>query len=51
MVKEQKDVMLYVAQTWKLGKHIVNKLLATEMDFWRRAVRKSRKEKIRNLKV
>jgi hypothetical protein len=26
----------------------VNKLLATEMDFWRRPARKSRKEKVRN---
>jgi hypothetical protein len=26
----------------------VNKLLATEMDFWRRFTRKSRKEKVRN---
>jgi hypothetical protein len=25
-----------------------NKLLATEMDFWRRSARKSRKEKVRN---
>jgi hypothetical protein len=26
----------------------VYKLLATEMDFWRRSARKSRKEKVRN---
>jgi hypothetical protein len=25
-----------------------NKLLETEMDFWRRSARKSRKEKVRN---
>jgi hypothetical protein len=28
-----------------------NKLLATEMDFWRRSERKSRKEKVRNVTI
>jgi hypothetical protein len=28
-----------------------NKLLATEMDFWRRSARKSRKEKVRNVTI
>ena len=43
--------MFYNAETWTLGIHQVNKLLATEMDFWRRISRKSRKEKILNLKI
>jgi hypothetical protein len=29
----------------------VNKLLATEMDFWRRSARKSRKENVRNVTI
>jgi hypothetical protein len=29
----------------------VNKLLATEMDFWRRSARKSRKKKVRNVTI
>ena len=43
--------MLYGAETWALAGHQVNQLLATEMDFWRKAARISRKEKIRNLKI
>jgi hypothetical protein len=29
-------------------KHTTGKLLATEVDFWTRSARKSRKEKVRN---
>jgi hypothetical protein len=29
----------------------VNKLLATEMDFWKRSVRKSRKGKVQNVTI
>jgi hypothetical protein len=31
-----------------MGQKHANKLLATEMDFWRRSATKSRKEKVRN---
>jgi hypothetical protein len=41
------SILLYGAETWTLNAQQVNKLLATEMDFWRSA-RKSRKEKVRN---
>jgi hypothetical protein len=40
--------ILYGAETWTLNTQQANKLLATEMDFWRRFTRKSRKEKVRN---
>ena len=43
--------MLYDADTWTLGRHQTNKLLAREMDFWHRAARKSRKDKIRRLEI
>ena len=43
--------MLYSAETWTLGRHQTNKLLATEVDFWWRAAKNSRKEKTRNIKI
>jgi chromosome condensin MukBEF complex kleisin-like MukF subunit len=39
------SILLYVAETWTLNTQQANKLLATEMDFWRSAT-KSRKEKV-----
>jgi hypothetical protein len=42
------SILLYGAETWTLNTQQANKLLATEMDFWRRSVRKSRKVNIRN---
>jgi hypothetical protein len=39
--------LLYGAETWTLNTQQANKLLATEMDFWRSA-RKSMKEQVRN---
>jgi hypothetical protein len=36
---------------WTLNTQQANKLLATEMDFWRRSARKSRKEKVRNVTI
>jgi hypothetical protein len=42
------SILLYGAETWTLNTQQANKLLATEMDFWRRSFRKSRKEKVRN---
>ena len=45
------SVMLYGAETWTLDRQNANKLLATEMDYWRRAARKSRMDKIRNQRI
>jgi chromosome condensin MukBEF complex kleisin-like MukF subunit len=45
------SILLYVAETWTLNTEQANKLLATEMDFWRRSARKSRKEKVRNVTI
>jgi hypothetical protein len=42
------SILLYGAGKWTLTTQQANKLLATEMDFWRRSARKSRKEKVRN---
>jgi hypothetical protein len=50
----------YASQNQKTHVHVyfstlntqqTNKLLATEMDFWRRSARKSRKEKVRNVTI
>jgi phage pi2 protein 07 len=38
----------YVFSHYVNAKQQANKLIATEMDFWRRSDRKSRKEKVRN---
>jgi hypothetical protein len=40
------NILLYGAETWTLNIQQANKLLATEMDFWRRSARKSRKGKV-----
>jgi hypothetical protein len=45
------SILLYGAETWTLNTQQVNKLLATEMDVWRRSARKSRKEKVRNCTI
>jgi hypothetical protein len=39
------------AEIWTLNTQQANKLLATEMEFWRRSARKSRKEKVRNVTI
>jgi hypothetical protein len=44
------STLLYGAETWTLNTQQANKLLATEMDFWR-SERKSRKEKVRNVTI
>jgi hypothetical protein len=44
------SILLYGAETWTLNTHQANKLLTTEMDFWRSA-RKSRKEKVGNVTI
>jgi hypothetical protein len=43
-----KSILLYGAETWTLNTQQANKLQATEMNFWRKSARKSRKEKVRN---
>jgi Zn-dependent M16 (insulinase) family peptidase len=43
------SILLYGAETSSLNTQQANKLLVTEMDFWRRSARKSRKEKVRNV--
>jgi hypothetical protein len=45
------SILLYEAETCTLNTQQANKLLATEMDFWRRSFRKSRKEKFRNVTI
>ena len=42
-----KSTITYAAETWCLRAKTVGKLNSTEMDFWRRSARISRKEKIR----
>lgn len=42
------SIMLYGAETWTIDHKHKGKLLATEMDFWRRSSRKSRKDRVRN---
>jgi hypothetical protein len=41
------SIMLYGSETWTLNRRQKNKLLATEMDYWKQSARKSRRE-IRN---
>jgi hypothetical protein len=41
-------VITYAAETWRLKAKTIAKLNSTEMDFWRRSARISRKDKIRN---
>jgi hypothetical protein len=42
------SIMPYGSETLALNRRQQNKLLATEMDYWRRSARKSRRESIRN---
>jgi len=43
-----KSTITYAAETWCLKTKMVAKLNSTEMGFWRRSARISRKDKIRN---
>ena len=45
------DIMLYGAEIWTLDRPYANKLLSTEMDYWRRVGRNSRIDKIRNQRL
>jgi hypothetical protein len=38
-------ILLYGAETWTLNTQQANKLLATEMDFWRRSARNQGKKR------
>jgi len=44
-----KSTLTYAAETWCLKAKTVAKLNSTEMEFWRRSVRISRKDKTRNI--
>ena len=44
-----KSAITYAAGTWSLKAKTVAKLNSTEIDFWRRSARISRKDKIRNI--
>ncbi|XP_014474808.1 PREDICTED: uncharacterized protein LOC106744492 [Dinoponera quadriceps] len=46
-----KSVMLYGAEVWQLIEKHKKKLLATEMDFWRRTAGISRRGRIRNERI
>jgi hypothetical protein len=42
------SITLYGSETWSLNRRQQNKLLATEMDYWKWSARMSRRERIRN---
>mgnify|MGYP000580765113 CR=1 FL=1 len=44
-------VMFYEAETWTINRVQEGKLRATELDFWRRSARKSRRDKIKNVEI
>jgi hypothetical protein len=44
-----KSTITYAAETWRLKAKMIAKLNSTEMDFWRRSARISRKDNIRNI--
>lgn len=46
-----KSVVLYGCETWQINKTLERKLLALEMDFWRRSAGKSRIERITNERI
>jgi hypothetical protein len=43
-----KNTITYATETWGVKAKMLAKLNSTEMDFWRRSARLSRKDKIRN---
>jgi hypothetical protein len=45
------SILLYGAGTWTLNTQQTNKLLGTDMEFWRKSAIKSRKEKVRNVTI
>ncbi|XP_044745745.1 uncharacterized protein LOC123307480 [Coccinella septempunctata] len=46
-----KSIVLYGSETWQLTKSLEKRLLALEMDFWRRSARVSRMDRMRNERV
>ena len=45
------SIVLYGSEVWAMNQQHANRLTAVEMDFWRRAARKSRMERIRNMEI
>ncbi|PSN39623.1 hypothetical protein C0J52_13800 [Blattella germanica] len=43
-----KSTITYGSETWHLKSGAIQKLHSTEMDFWRRSARISRRDKIKN---
>lgn len=43
-----KPAIVYSSEVWHMHKTKKNKLLAVEMDFWRRAARRSKWEQVKN---
>ncbi|XP_030757464.1 uncharacterized protein LOC115883269 [Sitophilus oryzae] len=46
-----KSIVCYGSEVWQLKDKTVRSLEATEMDFWRRAAGKSRRERYRNNRI
>lgn len=46
-----KSILLYGCETWQINKTLERKLLALEMDFWRRSAGKSRLERTTNDRI
>ena len=45
------SIISYGSEVWQLNQKQKNKLLVTEMDFWRRSARVSRQDRIRNERI
>ena len=46
-----KSIVLYGCETWQLNKNLEKRLLALEMDYWRRSAGKSRIERMTNDRI
>ena len=46
-----RSIVTYSSEVWQMKKSMEKMLMATEMDFWRRAAGKSRIEKMRNDRI
>ena len=45
------SIVLYGSEVWTMNRQHANRLTTVEMDFWRRAARKSRIERIQNAEI